>query len=826
MNDSARYFLLVMTLLMMPLSLFAGNSSEPDIVVFKLYLNNKYWGVVNVLCDNTKYYVNLPELLAQMEYKHSVDYEQKIFTGSLSEADSTLFTITSNSPDYSVWSDMEELFVLSSEIEKLYGFKLNFTLGSLALNMVTEKGVPIVLRHLREEKIARMAQQKAERALTNIDTLSPKIFSVNSLGYSFNLNTGTMNDISFNGNVSGEAFRGTYLLNYEIMEDSRPWSSKVRLEWQKPNLTKKWLKTLRVFHDINNMIISSDSYITGVMLSNEDQRGIITRGHSFQGRTTPNADVEIYNNGQLIQYLKSDSLGNYQVDIASYEGKNNIKAISYDSFGTPTVDELMVYMPPGLQAQKIFFYMASAGVNDSGELFSNISTEYGLLKNLTLGVTSQTLFKYGDIKSIVMLTSKYTIKNHARWYVNYIPGVKFNSILAGNFGSYFSANLTYESYNKNQNIINTNITKNFIASVNGSIPMKYMSGNYYLGVQYYKFGQTNNYNTIMSLSFWWRNLGATASLSTSSQRMKLENSVYEARIGYRFNNNIYNELSLNYRSWFKSLNVRNRFNYQFSNKLNAYCELTYNTTARSYNVSMGVSWRLPWVQLRGAVQQSGTSTSVFTNVSGSVLLYERMNASFTDKFASGASLLIVPFLDVNGNGTKDNDETVMQDTKINIHTRTDTQRTKKGIFLSNIIPNQGFKINIPRQAYQDIAWQIEPQDICLLFAPHQSRTIYIPVKILTELAGQISIIKQGRVAGVLDGMPITITNLKTGTKINLRSDDWGYYSSMVVCGEYSISIDTTSLERSGLVCQKPIIYVTLEPSHEGQQLIDLNFVCI
>lgn len=826
MNGSARYILLAVMLLMLPSSLFAGNTNQLDIVVFKLYLNEKHWGTINVLCDSTKYYINLPELLSQLEYKHSVDYEQKNFTGSLSEADSTKFTITGNSSGHCVWSDTEEFFVLSSEIETLYGFKFRFTLGSLALNIVTEKGVPIVLRRLREEKVARIAQQRAERTLTNVDTLSPKIFSVNSLGYSLLLNAGTTNDISFNGNVTGEAFRGTYLVNYEISKYNTPWSSKLRFDWQKPYLNKKWLKTLRVFHNINNMMISSDGYMTGVMISNEDQRNMITRGHTFQGRTTPDTDVEIYNNGQLIQYLKSDSLGNYQVDIASYEGENNIKAISYDSFGTSTIDELMVYMPPGLQAKKKFFYMASLGVNDYGEFFSDLSAEYGVFNNLTIGIMNQTLFKYRDIKSMVMLTTKYTIKNHIRLDINYIPRVKFSSTLTGRIGSYISGNLTYEYYNKNQKIINTNLIENFVASINGTIPMKGVSGNYYLGVQYYKFGLTTNYNTIMSFNMWWRNLSGTISLNTSSQEMKLENTVYEARVGYRFNNKIYNEFSVQYSSWSESFNARNRFNYQFSNKLNAYCELSYITAFRSYNVLLGVSWRLPWTQLRGGIQQSSTVTSVFANVSGSVLLYQGMNAAFTDKFVSGASLLIVPFLDVNGNGTKEHDEMVMPETKITMYTRADIQKTKRGIFLSNIIPNQGFKINIQRQAYEDIAWQIEPQDICLIFAPHQSRTIHIPIKILTELAGQISVSKQGQVAGVLDGIPITVTNLKTGDKNNLRSDDWGYYSLMVVCGEYSITLDAGSLERSGVICDNPTRYITIEPSREGQQLVDLSFVCI
>lgn len=812
-------------LLILPLSSIQGHTGDRDIVVFKLDLNHKYWGRVSVLCDSTRYYINLPELLTQLEYKHNVDYQHKIFTGYLNEADSSSFTFSGNSLNHSLWSDDGEFFLESSEIEKRYECKFIFTLGSLAVNMVTDKGVPIVLRRLREEKVAHMTKQKAERELINADTFPPKIFSVNSIGYALNANVGMFNNVSFNGNVAGEAFRGTYILNYEIGDDNLPWSSNVRVDWKKPFLNKKWLKTLRVFHEMNNMAISSDGYMTGVMISNDDYTSNFTRGHLFQGRTTPDTNIEIYNNGQLIQYLKSDSLGNYQVEINSYEGENNIKAISYDSFGVPMVNESMVYMPHGLQAKKRFIYTASAGFNDYGEAFSNLMCEYGLLDNLTLGLTSQTLFKYGNIKSIAMLSTKYTILNRARVYLNYIPNIKFSSILTGNFGTRFTVNLTYESYKKNQNIINTNITKNFIARINGSISIKNLNGNYYASVQYYKFGETASYNSFLSMNLWWRKLSATLSFSTVSQKMKLHNPVYEIRTGYRFNNNMYNELSVCYRNWSKSLSVRNRFNYKFSNDLNAYCELSYNSVSKNYSISLGGSWRLPWAQFRGGAQQSRNSTTAFANVSGSILLCERMNVAFTDKFASGASLLIVPFLDVNGNGVKDNDEIVMKETQLLNRTRMDMQRTKKGVFFSNITPNQGFKIIVPRQTYEDITWQIEPQDICMVLAPHQSQTIQIPVKVLTELAGKITVNTNGQ-AGVLDGLPITIKNLQTNETMHIVSDDWGYYSVMVVCGEYSIALNTVSLERVRVECKNPVRHITIAPSREGQQLIDLDFTCM
>lgn len=816
---------MIVMLLVLPLSSLADNTDDRDVVVFKLYLNHKHWGIITVLCDSTKYYINLPELLAQLEYKHSVDYQKKVFIGHLSELDSTSFVICGDSLNYSLWSSSsEEFFVESTEIEKRYGFKFFFTLGSLALDMITEKGVPIVLRRLREDKIARITQQKATRQLVDIDTLRPRVFNVNSIGYALNASIGTDNDMSFNGNVTGEAFHGTYLLNYEIADDNLPWSSNVRLDWKKPFLDKKGLKTVRVFHDMNTMDISTEGYLTGVMFSNENYSTGAIRNHLFQGRTTPDTDVEIYNNGQLIQYVKSDSLGNYQVEIAYYEGENNIKAVSYDSFGVPSLNESMVYMPPGLQRKKKFSYIASVGVSDYGEPFFDISGEYGLFNNLTLGVTNQTLFIPGDIKSITRLTSKYTIMNRMRIDLNYIPAVKYSAMLTGNIGSLLTGNITYESYNKTQNVIYTSINKNLIASVNGSIPMKNVNGNYYLRVQYYKMGITNNYSTNMSLNLWWKKFSGTLSFSTVSQKMKLENAVYEARLGYRFNNKMYDELAVSYRGRSKSFDIRNRFNYQFSNKLNAYCEVNSNTMSRNYNVSLGVSWRLPWLQLRGGVRQSNAATTTYANVSGSMLLYEHMNVAFTDKFVSGASLLIVPFLDENGNGVKDKNESVMKETKIMTHIRTDIQKTKSGISFSNIVPNQAFKIVIPRQAYEDITWQIDPQDICLVLAPHQSRTINIPVKILTELSGQITVTKPGQVS-VVNGVPVTVTNMHTGKTIELHSDEWGYYSTMVVCGNYSISVDTDSLDKSGLECAVPIRHVVIEPSRDGQQLLDLNFVC-
>lgn len=219
MKGRKGYLLLFAMLLALPTFTYAASTHDREIVFFKLSLNNKHWGIVTVLCDSAQYYINLPELLTRFEYKHSANYTQKTFKGYLSESDSTAFTVKGDSLGCFSWSDTEEFFVKSTEIEKWYGFKFVFTLGSLSVNMITDKGVPAVLRQLREDKVARMAQQKAARALLNIDTLRPKIFDVNSIGYALNTSFGTKTDVSFNGNVAGEAFRGTYFVNYEIEDD-------------------------------------------------------------------------------------------------------------------------------------------------------------------------------------------------------------------------------------------------------------------------------------------------------------------------------------------------------------------------------------------------------------------------------------------------------------------------------------------------------------------------------------------------------------------------------------------------------------------------------
>lgn len=822
MRQSAKYLWISLLFYLSPFQLIANDINNLDLVIFKLYVNNKLWGQINVLCDSTKYYIHLPELLSQLEYKYEMDSVKRLFKGYLSEIDSTTYTINGDSKLDAAWNTENELYVESSVVEKIYDFKTVFTFGSLALDIVTPKAIPAILRIERQQKRLKIERERALRQLSNIDTLRPKNLKINSLGYSVNANFGTYNDIALRGNATGEFLKGSFLVNYDFLSKTYPWNQDLTFNWTKPFLQKKWLKTLRVFHDYNYLQINSRHYLTGVMISNEDRNNNFMRGHTYQGRTTPNTEVEIYNNNQLVQYLKSDSLGNYHVEIPSYEGDNTIKAISYDSFGVPKVDESMVYMPPGLQEKKRLLYIASAGFTDKGEFYINPLVEYGLLKTLTVGTSNETVFKYDGVKSIAILNAKYTFHNFLRLHLDYIPTVKWNAMLTGNIKGIMSGNILYEKYNPNQQIIDNQILEKFSVSVNGQLPIKRINGNYYINVLYYSFRKTKNYNTNFSINVWWRKLTGNISLSTAASTPKLENPILSLSVGWLLNNRWFNELAVDYKTYSNFIQLKERLNYQFSNKLNSFVEINYRPTNKSYNFSFGVSWRLPWVQLRSGVNASRGYTSSYLNASGSLLFYDEKKINFTDRYVSGSSLLVAPFLDINGDGKLSINEPIMNNTQVMIYTGAEKKKTPRGILFSGISPNQPFKIIIPRQGYEDITWQIKPQEKCLILTQYQMRTIYIPVHIISELAGQVTLNHHGQIIGI-EKVPLLITHRDSGKQTKLTTDDWGYYSHIGVCGTYRIELDTEALSAMGYECDKPVRQLLINASQEGEQLDNLHF---
>lgn len=825
----------VIMLCLTPLCTRANTAEAPELAMFNVMIDRQTWGDVSVLCTKTEYYINLPELLDILEYTYNLYPEKRSLHGSRAEEDSKYVihgdTMIINEGALItrdiIWNSDQELFVNSYFLETRYDIKARFIFNSLTVELTPSKPVPAMLRMQREKKREQLLAMQEARKLIRVDTLPLRGFRMNALGYTFAPNYNSNQELNWQlrGAVNGEFLHGTILAQYDYTSDINRQNKNFIFNWNNPLLDKSWLKTFNVYRDYSNMQTTVNGLVTAVQLSNEGSNSFLDRSYTYQGKTSPNAEVEIYNNGSLIRYVMSDSLGNYRVQIPVYGGNNNIKAVTYDSYGTPLATETLLYLPPNLQAKHKLGYRLTTGYIDGGGVFISPTVAYGVTSFFTFSVGNETILSKDKHSSIAIIDADFAIGKRFRISLDYIPTVKWGAEFNAYIGKSLNGTISYEQYDASQQVIMSKPLKSFSLMLNGNLPFRKPRGNYFANVNYYKYYYGLSFGSYVGANIWWRKLYSTFMVSVSSPRLKIEKPVYQARIGYAFTNRWYDEVTGEYRQSNHELTVRNRLNYQTRNRLVCFAEVNYNVHSRKYIASAGVSWRLPWTYLKSGTSCSDGYTSSYLNMSGSMLFTER-NVVLTDNFVGGSSLLVVPYVDVNGDKKYDKGEPIRKETKIIMRTSATMRTTNQGILFVNIPNNYAFRVLVPQQMFEDISWQIEPKDMQLYFSQYQSRTIYLPIRVFSEVSGDVYVVRNGR-KNELSNLPLLITNLKTGTQIAIHTDDWGSYNYMgLTCGDYRIEASPDVLKTRQLVSVDPPVTVSIGASLEGVQLDKLNIELI
>lgn len=816
---------------LLPVRLLAQNNIDPsETVVYRLFINGQSWGEITALCDLEDRYIDLAEVLDRLEYTYELQPQICQFKGFTSAngdhyiVDHQQLSISSDStslPAHVVWSSDGHLFVRSDYLYQLYNIQPRFTAGSLSVNLITTQSIPALLRRQREARKERMLREKEENSLTNIDTVRRRNFRVNGIGYSIapSFSSGNGTNWGLRTNLNGELLKGSFLVNYNYSSlDNRPWNDNFTFAWTRPLSDKEWIRSVGVYHDYSNLVTSMRGYATTLTLSNERQNSYLGRDYAYQGKTTPNTEVEIYNNGTLIQYVQSDSLGHYRVEIPTFGGDNKIVAVSYDSFGLPVSSEELIYLPPNMQSKGRFGYRFSVGYTDDGSFFIAPMAVYGATRFLTLAAGNETVFRPDRNTSILLLGLKIAASKRVRIDLDYIPTVKFNTTLSANIAHRLNGNVTYERFENGQTVVRYAPKQRLMVGFNGDLPFKWLRGNYYLSAQYYQFPFGESFSSYLGVYFWWKRILTNLSVSTASDCIELRNFAYALRAGYNFTPRLYNEFAAEYRSMNSDFLVRNRTNYQFKNQLVASLEAEYSFGYKRYMVSLGVTWKLPWAQLKSGVTNARHYTSGYVGATGSVIFQEH-GVAFSDRYVAGSSLLVALYVDMNGNEGYDQGEPLFKEANVLVHAAGEQQRTGKGVLFTNIPANRAFKVVIPNQSFPDITWQIRPQQINLLFSASQSRSLYIPIRVVSEISGRIYTIRNGHKIGVGD-IPVTITEIKSGAIVTTNTDQWGSYNYMgLVCGTYTITIADATLGARRLKKEgSDLAPVSFAPALEGEQI--------
>lgn len=806
---------------------------EYDLVAFKLLIGREEIGSIDNVCIDDQVYICLPQLLDLLGYPYKWEPADSLFSSCCPEP-KDCFSIHNNNfmhndttgviADSLLIFANRTLYLKTSFAEAICSFGLTVIFQSLKIKLDEKIYYPVIRLRDQEVRRKRMLSGKDNIKLHDIDTLPLRMLRLNSIGYGLSANVSAKGLDNHNTVLSanGEFMKGALSLNFNHSEGATYKTNRFNFKLDY-SLQKRGLKQITVFRDYNNFTMNLGGYSTGVYLSNDNTSFFNKRYYLYKGKTRPNTEVEIYNNKTLVSFVSADSLGCYEAVIPVSEGTNMITAVTFNSYGESVSDDRIVYMPVNLEPFKKFKYVVTSGYSDADVLFAGLSVAYGLTPFLTVTADAEAISSRGKLSGIAGVGLKSAWKPWLQASIDYFPAVKYELNLTGSLRRYFGYNMLYEQYAKGQTQIPNAPVRNIQLDLSTEIPIRSLQNSLSLSVRQMDYSSGGNFSSYIRGNIFKNNYSASIHVtSNSQQRFKIDNITFGGRFGYRINKRIYMDLNYDYFTSISDHRFSDRLQYQFATKLFGTVNLQYFTKSKNITAEIGVIYRLPFVTLGSNVRASNQSWSGNSSISGGFNRYINNKIDLSNRNLSGSSLHVALFVDVNGNEAYDAGEEIIQGAKVIVKTGAETYTRKSGTYFRNISPYYAFKLIVPRQSFKDISWQITPVEKAICLLPYQSRSLYFPVKVISEVSGNVFKVSNGKQL-FLKNVLITITHKGNGNTVKLLTDEWGFYSYLgLTAGAYEIALASDNLQANG----PSVLHADIPESEEGVQLEGLDFeVC-
>ena len=794
-----------------------------DYVEFRLLMGRTDFGAIRTICMGDSVFVNLPDMMQALGYSCEWAAEQNRFStccptpqdcfsihqDSLLRGDSC----SSLSKDQLLY-DGETLYLFYDSYQRVCGLQLRLFFQSFRLYVSNAIEYPKVKLERLEKLRDRAFGQRGDLLLQNVDTLPLNLMKFTSLGYSLSTNIDNKGLQGYSGVLSGngEFMKGALNLNYSRSQASIDVNDQLMFKLNY-KLNKNNLKQLTFFRDHSSFTLDLGEFTNGVYVSNDDNTFFDQRYYVYRGQTRPNANVEIYNNQAMVAYISANAKGEYEARIPVRGGSNTISARTLNEYGESLTEQKTIYIPLNLQRKGEIHYSVTSGYADVGKSFLGAYGAYGITDKLTATVMTESTLEPALFKTIVGVGLQFAPQEWLQLEGNYTPGVKYKVNATGSLSSYLGYSLEYEQFRKNQTQISFAPMRVFRLDMSTTLPLRKLRNTLTYSMYRTEHATFKQYVSTLRWNVSRGSLHGRAFVTGTSQHsFRPSNYSFGANIGFYLNRQLYNTFTYSHAVSRKDHQLSNRVQYRLAKRLSAVAEVQYQTQGKNLSIQLGVSYRFPWMTVGGNARIDKNNWMLNTTVSGGVDFYGKGVLHFSNQAQGGATLCVVLFVDRNGNKRYDKGEKVVQKPKVKLHTAGELTHSKNGSYFRNIPANYAFQMSIPKQTLEDISWQVTPVDTAFCLAPNQSHTVYFPVRVLSEVSGEVYCVKKGKRV-YKRNVIIGIIPANGGKTIRVRTDEWGFYEYMGLSpGAYRLVVLSSGVEVKG----KTEIAFVIPECDEGQ----------
>ncbi len=728
-----------------------------------------------------------------------------------------------------------------------FGLHCQFDFRSMSVLLKTDLELPAI----REMRLQQMRQNVERlRGIVEVDTTLFRQYHLLRMGmvdwsvYA-NQNNGVNEDARLALGIGTEFLGGetNLFLNYSTRDgfDKR----RQQYQWRWVNNQTRLVKQLRAGKISANAISSLYAPMLGVTATNTPSTFRRSFGeYTLTDFTEPGWTVELYVNNVLVDYVTADASGFFQFDVPMIYGSTEVMLKFYGPYGEERTREQFMNIPYNFIPQGEIEYTITGGMvqDRDNTLFSRAEAFYGLTRSLTVGAgyeylsnkptTSGSASGANDTEKapiqIPFMSAAANLFGRMLISGEYAHNVRSKALLSIRLPSNVVLDLDYAIFEEGQQAIRFNYLEERRASLSLPIQLGGFRMQTRMGFRQNVYEQFS-YNT------------ADLLFSTSIGRVSTTVSGFATWIDSHtpfISSNLSMGLRLPHGF---TLRPQAQFDVTNASLITVKADLEkrlgrigflsvgYDENVRAGTRAFNMSFRydLPFAQTSLATRLASQTVATAQGIRGSMAFGSGNKHLHIDNrsMVGRGGITIVPFVDVNHNGIRDDDEPLA--TGLNV--RLNGGRTLKGISDSlirivELEPYTSYLMQLDESSLENIAWQLTHKTKSIYIDPNQFKRIEIPVLPMGEVSGTVYLERDGR-QRPLGRVLINIYHDNGQLFKQTMTEPDGYFINMSLPpGNYYISPDLNQLQRMGVTTDQERIDFEVMPDILGDIVFGLDMV--
>lgn len=734
------------------------------------------------------------------------------------------------------------LAVDSRFLRYVFGLNFNVDMFGLKLFLESEETLPLDSKYEREKLFEIIKEEsitppspliyKPQKSLLTFGfldyTLSADYGSGYKPNYNFNTSLGSQFlggelNLNFHGNFSGNDYADNNKIKYDGI-------------WRYVFNKNKFIRQITAGR-FNTEGLNQFS-IDGVQISNEPVGPRISFAtYKLRDVTIPDADVELYINNQLYDFVRADGLGNYSFNIPFTYGSNVVSLKIFGPNGEIIEDNKIINISTVLLPPGEFNYNISAGEKSNTK---EKSVQTGLIYGLTDWLTENIGAEYvkEPLYNKPIFYNSLSARISGNYFLNYTYA--HNLFHRFSFNAYYYSALSYglqysryrdnSYYNQQEKIDELNFNLQVPVNTGFLNLSTQLGGNYYntrnqknyilniyqyfniawlrpfLGLDYTKtqHGEFNEENTLFSL-------GMLASIPYIYKLLPfLNGNLLTGKIDYD-----------------KGLKRFTNLNLSFSTKTFDFLrlQLNYNKNFLFGSDDANLMFIFDFPFTRNTMTFAKNSYSSY--IEGSIGMdISRKKAVLNNRQQTGSGAVSFRmFIDKNGNGIYDRGEETVKDGQVRLKEgKVQDNDEDEIIRVTELTPYMDYTTEIVTDAVKNPLIIPKYKYFNFTADPNVFKQIDIPFYPSAEVYGNILLISDNKEFQI-QGLHLQLRNIYTGEIIETQSfSDGSFYYIGLPPGKYEayIKIDDRLRYKSVSSPDK----IEFEISTDGRIIpaIELNFV--